>query len=110
MDRLSALIIGLGVAAAACDKGKDEPPASRVDNAKVGSKQIATVEAFCDYLAKDDASGLTLKMIGGIEQMIPRNQIKVSSSSGLSLMPEGIEAGMDAQAMADLLTFIEELK
>ena len=60
MDRLSALIIGLGVAAAACNSGKDEPPASRVDNAKVGSKQIATVEAFCDYLAKDDASGPAL--------------------------------------------------
>jgi thiol-disulfide isomerase/thioredoxin len=60
MDRLSALIIGLVAVAAACDKGKDEPPASRVDNAKVGSKQIATVEAFCDYLAKDDASGPAL--------------------------------------------------
>ena len=48
--------------------------------------------------------------LGGAEQTIPRSQIKGSSSSGLSLMPEGIEAGMDAQAMADLLTFIEELK
>jgi hypothetical protein len=25
-------------------------------------------------------------------------------------MPEGLEAGLDVQGMADLLTFIEELK
>jgi putative membrane-bound dehydrogenase-like protein len=67
-------------------------------------------QSLMGFIAKDDASGLTLKMIGGAEQTIPRNQIKGSSSSGLSLMPEGIEAGMNVQAMADLLTFIEELK
>jgi thiol-disulfide isomerase/thioredoxin len=54
MDRLSAIIV---LALVACNTDKAEPPASRVDNAKVGAKQAATVEAFCDYLAKDDASG-----------------------------------------------------
>ena len=67
-------------------------------------------QSLMGFITKDDASGLTLRMIGGTEQTIPRNQIKGTSSSGLSLMPEGIEAGMDAQAMADLQTFIEELK
>ena len=67
-------------------------------------------QSLIGLISKDDATGLTLKMIGGAEQTIPRAQIKGSSSSGQSLMPEGIEAGMDAQAMADLLTFIEELK
>jgi putative membrane-bound dehydrogenase-like protein len=67
-------------------------------------------QSLTGFISKDDASGLTLRMIGGAEQTIPRNQIKGTSSSGLSLMPEGIEAGMDVQAMADLLTFIEELK
>ena len=42
---------------AACDKDNPAPPASRVDGAKASTKQAATVEAFCDYLAKDDASG-----------------------------------------------------
>src|SRR3954471_12941537 len=55
MDRLSAVTIALALVA--CDKGGGDPPASRVDNAKVGAHQAATVEAFCDYLAKDDASG-----------------------------------------------------
>jgi len=33
-----------------------------------------------------------------------------SSSEGRSLMPEGLEAGLTTQDMADLLTFIETLK
>jgi putative membrane-bound dehydrogenase-like protein len=67
-------------------------------------------QSLMGFITKDDASGLTLRMIGGAEQTIQRGQIKGSSSSGLSLMPEGLETGLDVQAMADLLTFIEELK
>ena len=98
-------------------KGRDGILAAILDpNKEVAPQFIAyTVEtkdgqSLTGFITKDDASGLTLKMIGGAEQTIPRNQIKGSSSSGLSLMPEGIEAGMDVQAMADLLTFIEDLK
>ena len=98
-------------------KGRDGILTAIVDpNKEVAPQFIAyTVEtkdgqSLTGFITKDDASGLTLKMIGGAEQTIPRNQIKGSSSSGLSLMPEGIEAGMDVQSMADLLTFIEELK
>ena len=98
-------------------KGRDGILIAILDpNKEVAPQFIAyTVEtkdgqSFTGFITKDDTSGLTLKMIGGAEQTIPRAQIKGSSSSGLSLMPEGIEAGMDAQAMADLLTFIEELK
>ena len=61
-------------------------------------------------ITKDDARSLTLKMLGGVEVNIPRATIKGSSSTGQSLMPEGLEAGLDVQGMADLLTFIEELK
>ncbi len=98
-------------------KGRDGILSAILDpNKEVAPQFIAyTVEtkdgqSLTGFIAKDDASGLTLKMIGGAEQTIPRAQIKGSTSSGLSLMPEGIEAGMDVQAMADLLTFIEELK
>jgi putative heme-binding domain-containing protein len=53
---------------------------------------------------------MTLKLMAGAEINIPRSNIKSSSSSGQSLMPEGIEAGLDAQGMADLLDFIEAVK
>src|SRR5207245_2843932 len=98
-------------------KGRDGILTAILDpNKEVAPQYIAyTVntkdgQSLMGFITKDDASGLTLKMIGGAEQTIPRSQIKGSSSTGQSLMPEGIETGLDVQGMADLLTFIEELK
>jgi putative membrane-bound dehydrogenase-like protein len=60
-------------------------------------------------ITQDDASGVTLKMMGGAQVSLPRAEIQGSTSSGQSLMPEGLETGMNPQDMADLLTFIESL-
>jgi putative heme-binding domain-containing protein len=65
-------------------------------------------QTLAGIVTKDDASSMTLKMMGGAEINLPRSNIKGSSSSGQSLMPEGIEAGMTVQDMADLLEFIEK--
>lgn len=65
--------------------------------------------AYTGMIARDDASSLALKIMGGAEITIPRANVRGSSSSGKSLMPEGLEAGMSVQDMADLLTFIEKL-
>lgn len=66
--------------------------------------------AYSGMIARDDATSLTLKIMGGAEVPLSRANIKGSSSAGKSLMPEGLEAGMSTQDMADLLTFIEGLK
>ncbi|MSU47891.1 MAG: c-type cytochrome [Opitutus sp.] len=66
--------------------------------------------AYSGIIARDDATSLSLKIMGGAEITLPRSNIKGSSSTGRSLMPEGLEAGLSVQDMADLLTFIEELK
>jgi putative heme-binding domain-containing protein len=66
--------------------------------------------AYSGMVVKDDATSLSLRIMGGAEVNVPRSNIKGSSSSGKSLMPEGLETGMTVQDMADLLTFIEELK
>jgi putative membrane-bound dehydrogenase-like protein len=60
-------------------------------------------------ITRDDASGVALKMMGGAEVFLPRAEIQGSSSTGQSLMPEGLETGMSPQDMADLLAFIESL-
>lgn len=60
-------------------------------------------------VTQDDAAGVTLKMMGGAEVAIPRADIQGSTSTGQSLMPEGLETGMTPQDMADLLAFIESL-
>lgn len=66
--------------------------------------------AYTGMVSRDDATSLSLKIMGGAEITLPRANIKGSSSSGKSLMPEGLEGGMSVQDMADLLTFIEQLK
>ena len=65
-------------------------------------------QTLSGIVTKDDASSMTLKMMGGAEVNLPRANIKGSNSSGQSLMPEGLEAGMTEQDMADLLEFIEK--
>jgi hypothetical protein len=39
--------------------------------------------------------------------MLNQTQIEAIKSSGVSLMPEGIEAQLDQQAMADLIGYIK---
>ena len=60
-------------------------------------------------ITKDDASGMTVKAMGGLEHSFAREEIEGSSSAGQSVMPEGLETGMSVQDMADLLDFIEAL-
>jgi putative membrane-bound dehydrogenase-like protein len=66
--------------------------------------------ALTGMIVRDDATSLALKIMGGAEITIPRANVKGSASAGKSLMPQGLESGLSVQDMADLLTFIEELK
>jgi putative heme-binding domain-containing protein len=67
-------------------------------------------QTLTGIIAKDDANSMTLKMMGGAQATVQRSNIQGSSSSGQSLMPEGLETGMSVQDMADLLSFIESVK
>ena len=62
--------------------------------------------ALTGRIVNESASGITLRRAGGVEETIPRDKIKSVTSSGLSLMPEGLEAGIGVQVMADLLAFL----
>jgi putative membrane-bound dehydrogenase-like protein len=67
-------------------------------------------QTLSGIVARDDASSMTIKMMGGAELTIQRSNIKGTSSTGQSLMPEGLETGMTVAEMADLLEFVETLK
>jgi putative heme-binding domain-containing protein len=67
-------------------------------------------ETVAGLIVDDNATGMTLRMPGGFERRIERAAIQGSASAGASLMPEGLESGMSVQEMADLLSFIEELR
>ena len=66
-------------------------------------------QTIAGVISNDNASSMTLKMPGGMEKTLQRSEIKGSSSTGQSLMPEGLETGMTVEDMADLLSFIEGL-
>lgn len=72
--------------------------------------QTRAGEAYLGIIAEDTANQLTLRMPGGASKTILRADVTGSSSEGRSLMPEGLEASLTIQDMADLLTFIETLK
>ena len=57
-------------------------------------------------IATETANSITLRSPGGIEETILRANLKDISSSALSLMPEGLEAVLPPQAMADLIAYI----
>ncbi len=97
-------------------KGRDALLTAILDPHKeVASQFIAyTVNArdgqtFTGIIANDTASSMSLKMMGGVEKTLQRAEIKGSSSTGQSLMPEGLETGMTVQDMADLLSYIDGL-
>lgn len=98
-------------------KGRDGILTAVLDpNKEVAAQYIAyTVETkdgqtLLGIITRDDANSLALKIMGGAEINVARSNVKGSHSSGQSLMPEGIEAGMSVQDMTDLVSFIEELK
>ncbi|MFM1945393.1 MAG: hypothetical protein RI897_4375 [Verrucomicrobiota bacterium] len=65
-------------------------------------------EVYTGILIAETESLLTLKEAGGREITLPRKDIANLSSSGLSLMPEGLEAGLSLQDIADLLAFLQQ--
>ena len=60
-------------------------------------------------LKEEGGSNLTLLAADGNEQVILRSQILSLHSTGLSLMPEGLEEGLDSRDMADLIAFVQQI-
>lgn len=63
-------------------------------------------EPFIGVIANDAANGITLLQASGVETFVPRSKIKSSRTTPASLMPEGLEAGLNPQDLADLLAYI----
>jgi hypothetical protein len=48
---------------------------------------------------------VTILQANGLAQTVARTDLKLMRSTGLSLMPEGLETGLSQQDMADLMAF-----
>lgn len=57
-------------------------------------------------VAAETANSVTLRRAEDITDTVPRGEIEVLRSSGLSIMPEGLEKQIDPAAMADLLAYL----
>ena len=58
-------------------------------------------------IASETAGGLTLKRAENQTETVLRADIDEIQSTGQSLMPEGLEKGINLQEMADLLAFLK---
>ena len=63
-------------------------------------------ESILGIIASETATSLTLRQAFGKDSVLLRSTIKTMKSQGQSLMPEGLEAGLNLQSVADLLEFI----
>jgi putative membrane-bound dehydrogenase-like protein len=63
-------------------------------------------ESATGIIAEETATSITLKRANNIQETILRQNIEKIASSGMSLMPEGLEVGIPPQDMADLLSFL----
>lgn len=63
-------------------------------------------QSLLGLVLNETASSVTLRQAYGKQDVIPRANITKMQSQGQSVMPEGLEAGLTPQAMADLLEYI----
>jgi putative heme-binding domain-containing protein len=57
-------------------------------------------------IAEDNEQRIVVRMPGEGEEAVPRNRVKYTRVSKLSMMPEGIEASLDKKDLADLFAFL----
>ena len=64
-------------------------------------------DSLIGLVQNETAASIALRQAYGKEDIIPRATIIKMQSQGQSIMPEGLEAGMTTQDLADLLEYIE---
>jgi putative membrane-bound dehydrogenase-like protein len=70
--------------------------------------EVETVEgeSYLGMLVEETDSSVTMRQAYAQDRVLARSSIMSLRASGRSMMPEEIEAGLDAQGMADLLEFV----
>ena len=83
-------------------------PNQTVDASYAGySVTLADGSALYGRVLSETSNNLVLRLLDGSDRQLLRSEIKTLRNSGLSLMPEGLAAGMNPQALADLIRFVQ---
>jgi len=67
-------------------------------------------EQLYGVIATETSASLTLKMAGNLTKSVLRSEIASLQSTGTSLMPEGLEAALTPQSLADLIAYLKVAK
>ena len=96
-------------------KGSEDLLTSIVDpNAAIAPEytnyQVDTVtgELTNGIITGETPSSVTLARADGDRETILRSEISEMRTDGLSLMPDGLEQGLDAGDLADLLAYLQQ--
>jgi putative membrane-bound dehydrogenase-like protein len=83
-------------------------PNRAIDNNYLGySVRLLDGTVVTGILTTETATSITLRQQGGKDLALARSEIDELKSSGVSLMPEGLERQIPMQDMADLIAFIK---
>lgn len=83
-------------------------PNRAIDNNYLGyTVRLVDGTVATGILTTETATSITLRQQGGKDLVVARSEIDELRSSGVSLMPEGLERQIPQQEMADLLSFIK---
>ncbi|MCK5815426.1 MAG: c-type cytochrome, partial [Flavobacteriaceae bacterium] len=83
-------------------------PNSAVDAAYLNHKLVTKDgNIYMGLVFNETDKEITLKMMGGTTETIKKDEIESLTSTGASLMFEGLENSLTLQEMADLLTFLQ---
>jgi len=82
---------------------------NRMVEARWMAYQIDTKDgrALTGLIAAETGAEVTLKSAGGYTEVIARSNIKEMKCLDISLMPTGLEGGINKEQMADLLAFLK---
>jgi putative membrane-bound dehydrogenase-like protein len=71
--------------------------------------QVVTTDrrTLAGVVKSETATDLTVQAGGGVTETVRRPAVKSIRASGVSMMPEGVEAAVDPQGMADLIAFLK---
>lgn len=67
-------------------------------------------KSFSGIVAAETATSLTLRQPEGKQQIVLRSNIDELVSTGLSLMPEGLEKDLSQQQLADVISFVKSIE
>ncbi len=84
-----------------------DPNASIEPGYAAYTAQLAGGEELYGIIAAETGNSLVMKLPDGKTRTLLRSNIDALHSANLSLMPEGLEAGMSTQDVADLIQFLQ---